>query len=132
MEMPLKATVAREIDRRAVTEGVNLAMHDREGSFVGSRESGGMVAGDYWFHTDVFTRYVRASWLRRTFLRQRDKAVTERMTTVLISFPFCGLPMTTPAGNKFLSRSPLTLENSVRCPYVDHQFSITEGKITTA
>jgi hypothetical protein len=88
----LKATTAREIDKKAVTEGVNVAVHDRDGALLSQTQEGGMNAGDFYFRTNVVARYEKASWFRRVILRQREKLVTTYPTNVVISCPFCGLP----------------------------------------
>jgi hypothetical protein len=131
-----KATTAREIDLRSVTEGVNVAMHDERGKLLGQSQNGGMQAGDFYFRTNVVARYVKASWFRRVILRHREKLVTTYPTTVVMSCPSCGLPLMTSLDNAILSKHPLTLAKPTRCPYdpgaTAHSFSIKDGNIMPA
>lgn len=130
----LKATVAREIDKESVTEAVNVAIHDAEGTLVAQSQEEGMRAGDFYFRTNTVTRYEKASWFRRVILRQREKLILSHPITAVISCPFCGLPLMTPFNNAILCRNPLTLEKPVQCPYSSgsHGFSIKDGNIMPA
>jgi len=42
-----RQTTAREIDKWAVTEGVNIAMHEQRGKLLAQSQNGGMEAGDF-------------------------------------------------------------------------------------
>ena len=132
----LKATTAREIDMRAVTEGVNVALHDERGKLLGQTQNGGMQAGDFYFRVNTVARYEKASWFRRVILRQPEKLVITHPETVVISCPACGLPVMTSLDNDIVSKHPLTLAKPTRCPYDPfasaHSFSIKDGKIIPA
>jgi len=81
----LKATVAREIDKLAVVEAVNVAIHDKSGTLINSSQDEGMRAGDFYSRPNVITRYEKASWFRRVILRQKEKLLTQVIDTIVIS-----------------------------------------------
>jgi hypothetical protein len=126
----LKATTGREIDLRAVTEGVNVAMHDEHGTLLGQSQNGGMQVGDFHFRVNTLARYEKASWFRGVMLRQPEKLNVTHPETVVITCPVCGLPLMTSLDNAILSKHPLTLSNPTRCPYDPfasaHSFSIKD------
>lgn len=134
--LALKAQEAREIDKEKVTEGECIALHDRDGTLLSHSEESGMQAGDFYFRLNVVARYEDASWFRRVILRQKQKLVTQYPTTIVMSCPFCGLPLMSQLDNKILSREPLTLDKPIRCPFgmydSAHAFQIKDGKIMPA
>ena len=128
----LRALVAREIDKASVLDAVNVVIHDSVGSPVSQSQQEGMTAGDFYLRPNVITRYEPASWFRRVFLGQKEKMITNVVITIIMSCPFCGLPLMTSTDNRILSRNPLTLDKPVRCPYSSHDFSIKDGNIMPA
>jgi len=131
----LKTTTAREISKDAVVEGVNVALHDGHGSLLSASQEEGMKAGDFYFKSNVLTHYERSSWFRRVILREREKMIVQVKNSVVMSCPYCGLPLLTSLDNAIISRNPLTLEKPTSCPYSSpstHSFSVKDGIIIPA
>jgi len=61
----LRATVAHEIDKPSVVEGVNVVLNDRAGSMASQSQQDWMKAADFYFPSNVITRHEKASWFRR-------------------------------------------------------------------
>jgi hypothetical protein len=134
--MEALAATVRQIDKRSVTESQNVVVHDRDGVVLSQKEEDSMQAGDFYFRPQTISHYERASWFRRVILRQKQKLISKTYTTVVISCPFCGLPILTPTANTVISKHPLTLEQPIGCPYRSahgtHSFSIKDGHIMPA
>jgi hypothetical protein len=134
--MEALVTAVRQIDKRTVTESSNVRIADREGAVLSRIEDESMKAGDFYFRPQTLTHYERTSWFRRIVLRQKEKLISKTFLTVVISCPFCGLPILTPTSNTVVSRSPLTLEQAIGCPYRSaqgtHSFWIKDGEIKPA
>src|SRR6202042_1273739 len=81
----LQAPVAREIDKAAVIEGVNFAVHNQGGQIVSQSQEEGMKAGDFYFRSNTLARYEDASWFRRVIFRQPQELVVEHPTTIVMS-----------------------------------------------
>lgn len=134
--MELRATHARQIEKKSVTESRVTALHDRDGSVLTASADEPMIAGDFYFRTQTLSHYEQASWFRRVILRQKEKLVSKTFLTAVISCPFCGLPILTPTSNAIVSKDPLTLEQAIGCPYRaaggTHSFWIKGGQIMPA
>jgi hypothetical protein len=132
----LRAQVAIEIDKTDVFEGANVAIHDASGELVSQSQEQGMRAGDFYFRSNTVAHYENPSWFRRLIFRDPQKLVVEHPTTIVMSCPYCGLPLMSQLDNKILSRHPLTLEKPIRCPFgmydTAHAFQIKDGKIMPA
>ena len=125
-----KATEARLIDKKALVESAHLVYEGRI-----TREAPSMQAGDFYFRPQLTTHEVKAPWYLRLF-GVKSKLQTDIVETIVISCPFCGLPILTSPYHKIVKRDPLTIENAIACPYSggkkSHSFTITEGKIMSA
>jgi len=124
----LKATTAHEIDRASVTERPALVF---EGRAVPD-ETPTMQAGDFYFKQSLYSREVKASFWAR-LIGRKTRIVINTVESVIISCPFCGLPIMTAPTHKIVAKNPLTIENKITCPYqgsdTSHAFTITEGNI---
>jgi hypothetical protein len=125
--MTLKATQAREVDRRSVTDPEIVVLDGR--AHTSSPE---MQAGDFYLRPNYVPQEVRRTFFDRLF-RRHPVPKTQIINTVVISCPFCGLPILTNFSHKILSRDPLTLEKPITCPYrskeSQHAFQINQGEI---
>jgi hypothetical protein len=134
--MEALAATVRQIDKRTVTESSNVRMHDNSGAVLLRIEEEPMVAGDFYFRPQTISHYEKASWFRRVILRQREKLITHSCLTVVLSCPYCGLPILTPTINEVLYKDPLTLRMAITCPYRSaqgtHSFFIKDGQIIPA
>ena len=134
--MEALATAVRKIDKRSVTESQNVVVHDTSGAVLSQTQEESMKAGDFYFRPQTVLHYERTSWLRRVIFRQKEKLISKTFLTVVISCPFCGLPILTPTSNTVASKDPLTLEQPIGCPYRSaqgtHSFSVKDGQIMPA
>jgi hypothetical protein len=136
----LKATQAREIDKASVTEAETLVVNNEVMAKVSEPA---MQAGDFYFKPNVVTTnsgaptgcFKRLVWK----LKGSPATTTDRIIyTVVISCPFCGLPIMTGFSHHIASKNPLTIVEPIACPYSSqdsanaHAFRITEGNITIA
>src|ERR1039458_8314340 len=110
----LKATTAHEIDRASVTERPALVF---EGRTVPD-EKPTMLEGDFYFKQSLYSREVKAPFWARLFGRKKQLRMTiDTIESVIISCPFCGLPIMTTPAHHIVSKNPLTIENKITCPY---------------
>ena len=136
----LKATQAREIDKASITEAETIVVNNE---MVRKAEEPAMQAGDFYFRPNVITSiaaepigfFKRLVWkLKGSPLRKIERVVY----TIVISCPFCGLPVLTGLSHHIASKQPLTITEPVACPYSSqdptnaHAFRVTEGNITAA
>jgi hypothetical protein len=136
----LKATQAREIDKASVTEAEAIAIN---GVMDSSADSPEMKAGDFYFRPNLVTKAGAepTGFFRRMVWKLSGKpyTITERIVyTIVISCPFCGLPIMTGFAQHITAKMPLTITEPIACPYSSfnpaqaHAFRITEGNITAA
>src|ERR1700733_9013222 len=134
--MDALVTAVRQIDKKTGTESQLTNLHDRDGSVLTRTEEESMKAGDFYFRTQTISHYERASWFRRVILRQRQKLIIQSRLTVVLSCPYCGLPILTPTINEVSYKDPLTLQMAITCPYRSaqgtHSFWIKDGQIMPA
>jgi|GEM_PF-5174851 len=123
----LQATTAHEIDRATITEAETLVVN---GEMAKATAAPVMQAGDFYFRPTVVTHEV--------LLRQASKTVAEIKHAIVMSCPFCGLPIMTNSAHSVLSKRPLTIERPIACPYAPkelgatHAFTIKAGTIIAA
>jgi hypothetical protein len=133
----LKATQAREIDKASVTEAETLFLED---ALSPDPTKPVMQEGDFYFRANLVVKaddpptafFKRLIWK----LTGKPYTITERIVyTIVISCPFCGLPIMTSLAQHISSKRPLTIAEPIACPYSAHDiakahsFRITEGNI---
>lgn len=130
----LKVTQAREVDKSTITESATLVINGA----LPHQSTPVMQAGDFYFRPNLITTSLPTSWFRRTFLRQPNKIKTDIVYTVVMSCPFCGMPLMTTLDHHILSKTPLTIDKEIACPYAPkelgdtHAFLVKGGQIMTA
>jgi len=129
----LQAIEVHEVSKASVIDASVTTVRDKNGSIISQSDDTGMHAGDFYFRSNVISRYEQPSWFARVFLRKQGKTVDKLVETIVISCPFCGLGIMTPLDNKILQVHPLTLEKATACPYAPkdapHSFRIEDGKV---
>jgi hypothetical protein len=137
----LKATKAREIDKASVTEAESLLV---DGALSTELSEPVMQAGDFYFRNTFVSRkpdepigfFKRLVW-QLSGKARKSRIEIKAISSIVMSCPFCGLPiMTSTWQHHITSRKPLTITESIWCPYASlspalaHAFRITEGNIT--
>jgi len=105
-----------------------------------------MQAGDFYFRP-VFVSDgpapARIGFLRRLLRKlfgptEAQDVLSKMIYTIVISCPFCGLPIMTSEYQHITSKVPLTITEPIAYPYTSlsptdaHSFRITDGNITAA
>jgi hypothetical protein len=136
----LKATQAREIDKASVTEAESLLV---DGALSTDTSKPVMQAGDFYFRSELRERQTslppNGFWKRllHWFFSPQIRNESYLVWSIVISCPFCGLPIMTYFDNHhIISKRPLTVVEPIACPYSAsgpdkaHTFHIIEGYIT--
>jgi hypothetical protein len=129
----LKATEARQINKADLTEAETLVF---EGRIIFQKGKQHLEPGEFYFRSTYIPRIVNPSWWKRIFLRAKPKETLDVVDTIVITCPFCSMPILTAPMHKVLRHNPLTLATKITCPNVSaegaHSFSIKDGKIMPA
>lgn len=127
----LKATQAREINKKDITEAETLVFEGRVIKQTGKQD---MKHGEFYFRPTAVPIMIQPHWLKRLF-GAKPKESFEIVRAIVIACPYCKSPIMTSQMHKMIRRKPLTIESKITCPYNQdkpHSFKVIEGKITAA
>jgi hypothetical protein len=128
---PLKATLAREINKADITEAETLVFEGRVLRQTGKQT---MEPGEFYFRpTEVLVTTYPGFWKR--LLSRKPSRKWKVVQTVVMACPYCSAPIMTTPSHTIEHRAPLTIANEITCPYAPdapHSFKVVEGQIMTA
>ena len=130
---PLRATLAREINKSDLTEAETLVFDGRILSQTGKQT---LEPGEFYFRPTAIPIFTQPGFWAR-ILGAKPKETYKIVDTILIACPLCGMPILTGTNLPITNRHPLTVSRPISCPYSYasgkvHSFSIWQNKIIIA